>query len=269
MNLALDKTPKSTLLPSYASRAMLLGKPVNTFIIGRMSELKKTRAKSSSKDAEISTPLQTSSAEATAKQDAENLALFALVQGMARQEQQALSQFYDATMRRVFTISQRIVQRAELAEEVVSDTYMQVWREASRYDASRGRVMAWLLIIARSRALDCLRRQDSAISHPEPHLLQNSEADENGDMQQSSDAPCYASPPDLLATTQRDSSLHQALLTLAPIERQLLALAFFRGLSHAEIADHAGLALGTVKTHIRRALGSLRAVLGDNAAEYI
>jgi RNA polymerase sigma factor (sigma-70 family) len=257
----------STQTIDYASSSTRLGQHLNAFIIGRMNEIKKPRVakaptKPANKSAEaIASDAMDDTAAANAKRDAENLVLWSLVQAMARQEQLALSQFYDATMRRVFTIAQRIVQRPELAEEVVSDTYMQVWREASRYDASRGRVMGWLLIIARSRALDCLRRQDEAVSHPEPHLLQDGEVDEHGDMQQPED--------DLLATTERNTALHQALLTLAPIERQLLALAFFRGLSHAEIADHAGLALGTVKTHIRRALASLRTVLGDNAAEYI
>lgn len=258
---------------SNAMRSTRLGHRLNAFIIGHMNEIKKPRiSKAQSKPdvVDIAYAIYAEAASvANAKRDAENLALWSLVQAMARQKEQALSQFYDATMRRVFTIAQRIVQRPELAEEVVSDTYMQVWREATRYDVSRGRVMGWLLIIARSRALDCLRRQDEAVSHPEPHLLQDNEADEQGEMQPSSDAVSYASPPDLLATTERNTALHQALLTLSPLERQLLALAFFRGLSHAEIAEHAGLALGTVKTHIRRALASLRAVLGDNAAEYL
>ena len=251
----------------YASRSTRLGQHLNAFIIGRMNEIKKPRLSKAHSKLVVAEAIDAEAANA--KRDAENLALWSLVQAMARQEEHALSAFYDATMRRVFTIAQRIVQRPELAEEAVSDTYMQVWREATRYDASRGRVMGWLLIIARSRALDCLRRQDEAVSYPEPHLLQDSEVDEYGELQQSSDAASFASPPDLLATTERNTALHQALLTLAPIERQLLALAFFRGLSHAEIAEHAGLALGTVKTHIRRALASLRAVLGDNAAEYI
>jgi RNA polymerase sigma factor (sigma-70 family) len=255
-----------------------LGQHLNAFIIGRMNGTPKIRA-SKAAAAIVNTPNTPLAADtgatagadgqASAKRDAENLRLWSLVQAMARQEQQALSQFYDATMRRVFTIAQRIVQRHELAEEVVSDTYMQAWREADRYDASRGRVLAWLLIIARSRALDCLRRQDEAISHPDPHLLQNGAIDEDGEVQLCEGASGFASPPDLLATTERNTALHQALLTLSPIERQLLALAFFRGLSHAEIAEHSGLALGTVKTHIRRALSSLRAALGDDAAEYI
>lgn len=272
MNLSITRATGNA---SYSTR---LGQRLNAFIITRMNESKKPRVTKvpSRLAACVATPklgdttqAEIDAAAANAKRDAENLELFSLVQAMARQEQPALSCFYDLTMRRVFTIAQRIVRLPELAEEVVSDTYMQVWREATRYDASRGRVMAWLLIIARSRALDCLRRQDDTVAHPEPHLLQDMESDEHGDMQQAGDAPSNASPPDLLATTERNTALHQALLTLAPIERQLLALAFFRGLSHAEIADHANLALGTVKTHIRRALASLRVVLGDNAAEYI
>lgn len=130
---------------------------------------------------------------------------------------------------------------------------MQVWRNAAHYDQSRGRVLGWLLIIARSRALDLLRLQDEAFSHPEPHKLVD-ELDDQGRNSQ-----------DLLLATESDIALHHALRTLTPLQRKLLLLAFFKGLSHAEIVQHAGIPLGSVKTHIRRALIQLRNVLGSDA----
>mgnify|MGYP001157458549 CR=1 FL=1 len=154
---------------------------------------------------------------------------------------------------RVYAVALRIMRHADLAEEVVSDVYMQVWRDAHRYDASRGRVLAWLLIISRSRALDLLRRQDEAFSHPDPHELV-AEPDSGQKTAQ-----------DLLQASQEGSALHAAMATLTPLQRQLLSLAFFRGLSHSEIVAHCGLPLGTVKTHIRRALGALRDALGPAA----
>lgn len=174
------------------------------------------------------------------------------LEGIRAHRQAALGQFYDFTVGRVYGVALRIVRRAELAEEVVSDVYMQVWRDAARYDDTRGKVLGWLLVIARSRALDLLRRQDEAFSHPEPWELATD--CENG----------RDNPQDLLEATQTGSAVHTAMLTLSPLQRQLLSLAFFRGLTHSEIVEHSGIPLGSVKTHIRRALAILREALGPD-----
>ena len=167
------------------------------------------------------------------------------------QDQVALGRFYDLTVGQVYGVALRIVRRESLAEEVVSDVYMQVWRDASRYDTTRGKVLGWLLVIARSRALDILRRQDEAFSHPEPWELASDQNVANDN------------PLDLLAATRAGSAVHSAMAKLNPLQRQLLALAFFRGLSHSEIVEQSGIALGSVKTHIRRALGILRDQLSE------
>ncbi len=189
----------------------------------------------------------------------DDAALCKCLEGICAQRQAALGQFYDLTVGRVYGVALRIVRRAELAEEVVSDVYMQVWRDADRYDVSRGKVLGWLLVIARSRALDLLRRQDEAFSHPEPWELAT-------DLESAHD-----NPQDLLEATQTGSAVHAAMLKLNPLQRQLLSLAFFRGLTHSEIVEHSGIPLGSVKTHIRRALAILRETLGTdvelNAAE--
>lgn len=183
--------------------------------------------------------------------------LVEFLSGIAREDQSSLGKFYDATASRVYGVALRIVRLADLAEEVTADVYMQVWRDATRYDASRGRVLGWLLVIARSRALDLLRRQDEAFSHPEPHeLVDEPEAQRSN-------------PQDLLLCSESNAALHAALATLTPLQRQLLSLAFFKGLSHSEIVDHTGIALGSVKTHIRRALGVLRDALGENFSDGI
>ena len=170
--------------------------------------------------------------------------------GIAKHEQSALAHFYDLTVNRVYAVALRIVRRIDLAEEVVSDVYLQVWRDAHRYDTERGRVLGWLVIIARSRALDLLRRQDEAFSHPEPYdLVAEPESNQQG-------------PEDLLAAAQTGGAVHAALSHLSPLQRQLLSQAFFRGLSHQEIAEQCRMPLGTVKTHIRRALREMRNLLG-------
>lgn len=170
---------------------------------------------------------------------------------IATGDEQALGAFYDATVSRVYGLALRIVRQREAAEEVVEDVYMQVWQQASRYDASRGRPLTWLLTICRSRALDFLRRDDKAIAHPEPETLVQEPGDERAD------------PVDLLLTLERDTRLYAALEQLMPIQRQLVALAFFRGLTHQEIAEHTALPLGTVKSHVRKALDKMREQLGD------
>ena len=171
---------------------------------------------------------------------------------ICQQDQSALASFYDLTVGRVYGVALRIVRHADLAEEVVSDVFMQVWRDANRYDGARGKVLGWLLVIARSRALDLLRRQDEAFSHPDPYDL----VTEPVSVKQN--------PQDLLEAMQAGSAVHAALLKLNPLQRQLLSLAFFRGFSHSEIVEYSGIPLGTVKTHIRRALGVLRETLGPD-----
>ncbi len=175
-----------------------------------------------------------------------------LVRMIAQTDESALARLYDATVDRVYGVAMRIVRTPELAEEVVSDVFLQVWRDARRYDEARGKVLAWLLIITRSRALDQLRRRDEAFSHPEPFNLSDEPMDDGHN------------PLDLLAATQANQQLNQAMEHLTPLQRQLLSLAFFRGYSHSEIVEHTGLPLGSVKTHIRRSLTILRDLLGPD-----
>lgn len=166
-------------------------------------------------------------------------------------DEAALAALYDATLSRTYGLVLRIVRRAALAEEVVEDTYFQVWRWAPRFDPSRGKVMTWVLAMARSRAIDALRRE-ARFRHDS---LDDEEAPEPADAQPAQD--------ELLEVAMRHADLHQALMALQAQPRQLVALAFFRGLSHEEIASHTALPLGTVKSQIRRALLMLRQRLGD------
>jgi RNA polymerase sigma factor (sigma-70 family) len=167
-------------------------------------------------------------------------------------DQAALAEFYDATVSRVLALARRITRQAQAAEEVVADVYLQVWQQASRYDASRGRVLTWLLTICRSRALDRLRRRDEAELHPTPDTLRPDLYRDDAD------------PLSELLVFERKSRVHDALATLGDSERRLLLLAFFDGMSHQEIADHTGMPLGSVKTVVRRGIITLRAELGLN-----
>ena len=176
--------------------------------------------------------------------------LAGLLMRMADGDEGALATFYDATVAKVYGLALRIVGTPAAAEEVVVDTYHQAWREARRFDAQRGAPMAFLMMMCRSRALDALRSRDPAVLHEDPSSLV-------GD----ADLPCGDDPVDLLAAVEAHSALHGALAVLAPAPRQMVALAFFRGMTHEEIAAHAALPLGTVKSQIRRALDVLRRTL--------
>ena len=170
---------------------------------------------------------------------------------LASGDQTAAAGLYDRHARPLYSLILRILGNETEAEDVLQDVFAQAFRQASRYDARRGAVAAWLLTIARSRALDHLRRAEPAEAHPDPAVLDPAGALARGD-----------DPQDLLLAVQGQAALMRALEQLSALQRQLIALAFFRGLTHQEIAEHARLPLGSVKTYIRRALAQLRAQLG-------
>jgi len=172
---------------------------------------------------------------------------------VAQGDKDALGKLYDATLGKVYGLALRITGKAESAEEVVSDVYFQAYREAGRFDAERGVVIAWLLMLTRSRALDHLRRRDIAESHPEPHSLHPERH------------IAEACPLDRLLELEANVRLREAMNELMPLQRQMLALSFFRDLSHQEIAGQTGIPLGTVKSHIRRALEKLKPLLISEA----
>jgi RNA polymerase sigma-70 factor (ECF subfamily) len=181
--------------------------------------------------------------------------LAAWIAGIVEHDEQALMALYDATLSRVYGLVLRLVRRSQLAEEVAEEVFFQVWRQAPRFDAERGRPLTWLLGMARSRAIDAIRRE-ARFEHDEL----NEEATATA-------APVSESGDELLAVAQGHAQLHRALLLLKPQPRQLVALAFFNGLSHEEIASQTHLPLGTVKSQIRRALITLRETLGDTGAQ--
>jgi RNA polymerase sigma-70 factor (ECF subfamily) len=196
-------------------------------------------------------------AEEFAPDDAETLALPASVDGatlaawverIVDRDERAFEALYDATSSRVLAFVQRITQNVALAEEVVEDTFWQAWRQAPRFDAVRGKVVTWLLAMARSRAIDALRR-DKRFAHDE---LPEDDSIEGTD---------DALPQDLVDAARQGEALHAALEKLDPKSRQLVSLAFLRGLTHEEIAVQTALPLGTVKSLIRRSLQQLRCVL--------
>jgi len=180
--------------------------------------------------------------------------LVGFLQAMARGEQQAMGQLYDASSGVVHGLILRILEHKEDAEEVTLDVYMKAWRNAGTYSSDRGSVLAWLLMMARTSAIDRIRHRKA-----QPKVTDLPE--------DWPDPPAPgASPEEATAVAEWRQRVNQALRDLPAEQRQALALAFFSGLSHAELAERLGQPLGTVKTRIRLGLQRLRKALEDKAS---
>ena len=168
-----------------------------------------------------------------------------LIAAQGAKGEAALTTLYELTVGRVYGMALRVVRDTATAQDVTEAVFWQVWNSAAHYDRARGHPLAWLAMMARTRALDALRAREPAQTHPEPHSLGEAALDERD-------------PQHLLLSIEAGSFLREAITQLPPIQRQLLALAFYRDMSHSEIASHMHLPLGTVKTHLRRALMRLK-----------
>jgi RNA polymerase sigma-70 factor, ECF subfamily len=166
---------------------------------------------------------------------------------MARGDHPALGELYDRHARAIFSLALRILQDRAEAEDIVQEVFAQAWAQAGRYDNTRGAVAAWLLNITRSRAIDRLRSK-------------RSRPDEAADRDTLLDSmPGGGVPQDVqLLSAEQIGKLRNALQELPTLQRIALELAYYEGLTHAEIADRLEQPLGTVKTRIRQAMIKLR-----------
>jgi RNA polymerase sigma-70 factor (ECF subfamily) len=176
-------------------------------------------------------------------------ALASLLDSIVRGDQAALGALYDATVRQVHGLASRVLGDPALGEEVTLDVYEQVWRTAGTYSAALGTPTAWLLTIARSRAIDRLRagafrrRREERIG-------------------ESFDAPASGRAPETAAADEEEGRMVRAALrALPPEQRSALELAYYEGLTHVEIAERLHEPLGTVKTRIRLGMTKLRELL--------
>lgn len=175
--------------------------------------------------------------------------LIALLDRIAMQDDTALKALYDQCASKLFGLALRVVTRRELAEDVLQEAFLSIWRSAGDYRASLSPPMAWLGLIVRSRALDMLRRRAADRSH----LTQ--ELDDVLADTLEGDAP---NPMDTAQASEQAWALHQCLGRLESKQREVVSLAYVRDLSHGELAQQLSLPLGTVKTWIRRGLDQLR-----------
>jgi RNA polymerase sigma-70 factor, ECF subfamily len=177
-----------------------------------------------------------------------------LVHSMARGNQAALSSLYQQTVAHVFAVARCMLRCKEDAEEIVCDVYACAWQRANVYDLERGTVMAWLTVMTRNRCVDRLRQRRESLSLD----------DERHEALAASLVAQGLGPEQILAQFQSGSAVHRALGALSEQRRHLIGLAFFHGMTHQEIAAVVGMPLGTVKSHVRRALAVLQ---GELSAE--
>jgi len=173
----------------------------------------------------------------------------------------AFAALYEKSSPHLFAVVLRICRDRAQAEDILQEVYVSVWRAASGFDAAQSQPLTWLTSIARNRAIDSLRR---AQTQPQLQTATGND-DEDSDVydQTADDNP---GPLDMLARASDARALSQCMQDLSAPQRQSVALAFYDGLSHAEVAEKMGEPLGTVKSWVRRALLSLKACL-ESAAQ--
>lgn len=173
---------------------------------------------------------------------------------ISREDQAAFEELYHRTSRLIYGFVRRILINPSVAEEVTSEVYTQVWKQANQYNAARGAPTTWLIMLARSRSLDSLRsHQNEKLDRPlhtATHLIDDS-----------------LSPEETLTTAARQKTIRSAVDSLQLDQRQAIELAFYSGLSHNSIAEKLGEPLGTVKSRIRLGMQHLRKLLQNDRAD--
>ena len=175
----------------------------------------------------------------------------ALMDQLVRREAAALERLYDRHARAVYSLALRITQQGASAEEIVQDVFLLLWRNAHRYQASRGPLEPWLFTVARNRARDHMRLKREKQRRREDAL----------DLQP---LGVTAPNPEYIVDRRRSAERVRALMgSLSQQQRQAIELAFFEGMTHSEIAEALQEPLGTVKSWIRTGLLRLRETLEE------
>jgi RNA polymerase sigma factor (sigma-70 family) len=181
----------------------------------------------------------------SAADEADRAVLVRLAEG----ELDALEDLYDRYKTMAYSIAYRITNDATLAEDVVQDAFLGVWRNAARYVEGRGSVKTWLLSIVHHRAIDAIRRRRPTTELPDVELP----------------PPAALRAPDVWAEVSAGldaETVQRALATLSAVQREAIELAYFGGLTQQEICERTGTPLGTVKSRMRLGLLAMRRSLG-------
>ena len=184
---------------------------------------------------------------------ARNARLVELIARVALADQRAFAELYQKTSSHLFAVALRIVRERGIAEELLQEAYVNVWHHAGSYAAERAQPTTWLTAIVRNRCLDHVRKRDLDT------VSMTRDADD--------DAPELSlpdggpGPAEMLLAGADAHAIRECVERLEGGSRQAIALAFFQGLTHSELAQHLAQPLGTVKSWIRRGLERLKVCL--------
>lgn len=176
--------------------------------------------------------------------------LAALLARTALGDQRAFAEIYRQTGAHLYAVAVRIVRNGSLAEEILQEAFVSVWHHAGAYEAAKSQPITWLVSIVRNRCLDLLRKREV-----DTVTLSGASDEDAASFDIPSEGP---TPVDLLLAGADARAVRTCVDGLDPGPRQAIALAFFQGLSHGELAAHLREPLGTVKSWVRRGLEKLR-----------
>ncbi len=176
-----------------------------------------------------------------------------LLARVVKGDHQAFSQLYDQSSTLLYSLVLRILGHREEASELLQEVYLEVWRKVARYDVGRGTPIAWLITLARSRAIDHLRARSSRPHHQVGEPLDGAPANQVADR--------HPGPFEAHADQELRTKIRSALASLPLAQQQAIELAYYEGLSHMEIAERLNQPLGTVKTRIKLGMSKLRELL--------
>jgi RNA polymerase sigma-70 factor (ECF subfamily) len=177
-----------------------------------------------------------------------------LLRRIRRRDEHALEELYQRYAAALYSLAYQVTGGDRYAQDVVQEVFIVAWRDAARFDPSRGSVGAWLFGLARHKAIDVLRRESTVSRRAAPET----------------DLEFEAAPDDVARDAWehlRRERVLEALQQLPDAQRVCVELAFFSGLTHVEVSERLGIPLGTAKTRIRTGLLRLRDILGDSLAE--
>ncbi len=182
----------------------------------------------------------------------DSAALQADIARLALGERAALRRVYEATSAHLFGIALRILNRRDLAEDVLQEAFVNVWHHAGSYQASQAQPMTWLISIVRNKALDQLRSGKR-------HVADSIDADDDPEAHQIADE--RPNPMQLMMQAAETMEIRTCMESLDASPRQCLALAYYHGMSQSEIAEHITAPIGSVKAWVRRGLDRLKKCL--------
>jgi RNA polymerase sigma-70 factor (ECF subfamily) len=180
-----------------------------------------------------------------------------LLQRIAARDDAAMAELYDRHHRIAYAIIRRIVHSPSDSEEVLQETFVRVWSRADTYDPRLGSPAAWVVRIARNRAIDRVRARQARADVNAPVPI--------GERTNEPELPAHDTPESVLHATHAALAVRGAVAALPAAQRTLIEAAFFEGYTHQELAVRFGVPLGTVKTRIRSGLVSLRVRLEQTA----